>query len=139
MPLLPPVETTLRIIVGVWILLAGALKFQDYFGFVRIVRHSKLFPEVQANVIGHLMPFVEVFIGLALLLRIWVVPALVIILVKHVMAIIGVVILLVTKARLDNCGCYGSLFPTKLSWTRLIDNLIIVGLCLVLLVSVSVL
>jgi uncharacterized membrane protein YphA (DoxX/SURF4 family) len=52
---------------GVWIV-AGALKLPDPAGSVRAVRAYQLLPESVVPTIGHLLPLVEIVVGVCLVL-----------------------------------------------------------------------
>ncbi len=138
MALLPEVVTTLRLIIGIWIIVAGALKFQNYFGFIRTMKQSKLFGDRQATIVGYSYPFIEVLTGLAITLNTTLfIPALVIVFVKQILTSIGITLMIRREAKIENLGSYGTLIPTPLHWIRLVDHFIIAALCLILLVNVG--
>jgi len=135
MPLLPGIITTIRIILGLWIFLAGFLKFLDIHSFTSIMRETKLFNKMWSDLIGYIYPFLEMLIGLSLLLKTGVVVAVPLLFAKQMSSLIFLLMLLGQKRHLENCGCYGTFIPLPLKWTRLIDNGIILVLTLVLILS----
>ena len=57
-----------RLVVGVVGLVAGLSKFSDPAGTVRSVRAYRLLPEAIVPTVGHLLPSLEIVIGIALIL-----------------------------------------------------------------------
>lgn len=90
---------------GVW-LVAGALKIGDPAGSVRAVRAYQLLPESLVPLVGHLLPALEVGVGIALILGLltrWfaLVSALL-----FVAFIIGISSAWARGLQID-CGCFG--------------------------------
>ena len=62
----PPAAVLARLVVGgVWIV-AGAIKLPDPAGSVRAVRAYDLLPEAVVPTVGHLLPILEVVVGVCL-------------------------------------------------------------------------
>lgn len=57
-----------RLLVGVVWIVAGALKLPDPAASVRAVRAYSLLPESMVPITGHLLPVIEVVVGVALVL-----------------------------------------------------------------------
>ena len=74
---------------GVWVV-AGALKLPDPAASVRAVRAYDLLPETVVPTVGHLLPVVEVVVGLLLLLGLLTRPAAVVSSLLFVAFVIGI-------------------------------------------------
>ena len=88
---------------GVWIV-AGALKFPDPAASVRAVRAYELLPETVVPAVGHLLPVVEVVIGVALLVGLLTRPVAVV----SALLLVGFVVGIASARGLSiDCGCFG--------------------------------
>lgn len=95
-----------RVITGaVWVV-AGALKFSDPAGSVRAVRAYDLLPEGIIPTLGHLLPSVEIVIGLALLLGLLTRGAALVSAALLVAFIVGISSAWVRGLQIE-CGCFG--------------------------------
>jgi uncharacterized membrane protein YphA (DoxX/SURF4 family) len=90
---------------GVWIV-AGALKLPDPAASVRAVRAYDLLPEAVVPTVGHLLPVVEVVVGVLLVLGLLTRPAAVVSSLLFVAFIIGIASAWVRGMSID-CGCFG--------------------------------
>lgn len=91
---------------GVW-LWAGLIKLPDLASSVVAVRAYQLLPEAVVPAVGHLLPPLEVLIGLCLLLGIWVRPAALVSSLLFVGFIVAIASLWARGLEID-CGCFGS-------------------------------
>lgn len=90
---------------GVWIV-AGALKFPDPAASVRAVRAYDLLPEAIVPTVGHLLPVVEVVIGVALLLGLLTRPVAVVSALLFLAFVVGIALAWTRGLSID-CGCFG--------------------------------
>jgi len=90
---------------GVWIV-AGALKFPDPAASVRAVRAYDLLPETVVPAVGHLLPVVEVVIGVALLVGLLTRPVAVVSALLLVGFVVGIASAWARGLSID-CGCFG--------------------------------
>ncbi len=90
---------------GVWIV-AGALKLPHPADSVRAVRAYDLLPEAVVPAVGHLLPVVEVVIGLCLVLGVLVRGTSVVSALLFVAFIIGIASAWARGLSID-CGCFG--------------------------------
>lgn len=90
---------------GVWIV-AGALKLPDPAASVRAVRAYDLLPESVTPTFGHLLPIVEVVMGVALVLGLLTRGAAVISSLLFVMFIVGIASVWARGISIE-CGCFG--------------------------------
>jgi len=95
-----------RLVVGsVWVV-AGAIKLPHPADSVRAVRAYDLLPEAIVPAVGHLLPVLEVVIGLCLLLGVMVRGTSVVSAVLFVAFIIGISSAWARGLSID-CGCFG--------------------------------
>lgn len=95
-----------RLVVGgVWIA-AGAVKLPDPFASVQAVRAYELLPSSVAETVGHLLPVVEVVVGLALVVGVLARGAAVVSGVLFILFIIGIASVWARGIEID-CGCFG--------------------------------
>jgi uncharacterized membrane protein YphA (DoxX/SURF4 family) len=95
-----------RLVVGgVWIV-AGALKLPDPSASVRAVRAYRLLPEAIVPVVGHLLPLLEILVGVCLVLG----------LVTRVVGVLSALLLVAfitgissawARGLAIDCGCFG--------------------------------
>ena len=90
---------------GVWIV-AGALKLPDPSESVRAVRAYDLLPEAVVPTVGHLLPIVEVAVGLLLVVGLLTRPAAVVSSALFVAFIVGISAAWARGLQID-CGCFG--------------------------------
>ncbi len=90
---------------GVWIV-AGALKLPHPADSVRAVRAYDLLPEAVVPAVGHLLPVVEVVIGLCLVLGVMVRGMSVVSALLFIAFIIGIASAWARGLSID-CGCFG--------------------------------
>lgn len=93
------------VIGGVWIV-AGALKLPDPTESVRAVRAYDLLPETVVPTVGHLLPVLEVVLGLALVLGILTRGTAAASGLIFILFIIGIASVWVRGIDID-CGCFG--------------------------------
>lgn len=90
---------------GVWIV-AGALKLPDPYESVRAVRAYDLLPESIVPTVGHLLPVLEVVVGLALVLGLLTRGAAAVSALLFLAFIIGIASAWARGLQID-CGCFG--------------------------------
>ena len=90
---------------GVWIV-AGALKLPDPYASVRAVRAYDLLPESIVPTVGHLLPVLEVVIGLALVLGLLTRGAAVLSALLFAAFVVGISSAWARGLEID-CGCFG--------------------------------
>lgn len=100
------VGTVLRLVTGgVWVV-AGALKLPDPAASVRAVRAYDLLPESIVPSVGHLLPVVEVVIGVCLILGLLVRGVSAVSALLFLAFVIGIAAAWSRGLRID-CGCFG--------------------------------
>ncbi|CAM3522740.1 MauE/DoxX family redox-associated membrane protein [Nocardioides dubius] len=100
------IGTVLRLVVGgVWIV-AGAVKLPDPAESVRAVRAYDLLPESIVPTVGHLLPVVEIVVGVLLVLGVFVRLSAVVSALLFAAFIIGIASAWSRGLQID-CGCFG--------------------------------
>jgi uncharacterized membrane protein YphA (DoxX/SURF4 family) len=95
-----------RLVVGgVWVV-AGALKLPDPAGSVRAVRAYELLPESVVPAVGHLLPIVELLVGVCLVVGLLVRPMAVVSAVLFLAFVAGIASAWARGLSID-CGCFG--------------------------------
>jgi uncharacterized membrane protein YphA (DoxX/SURF4 family) len=95
-----------RLIVGLTFLVAGWDKFQDPAETVRDTRNFQLLPEAVVPTFGHLLPIVEMVLGLCLLLGLLTRPSGAVLAVLLVAFIVGISSAW-ARGLTIRCGCFG--------------------------------
>jgi uncharacterized membrane protein YphA (DoxX/SURF4 family) len=95
-----------RLILGGVLLVAGGLKVSDPYGSATSVRAYQMLPIDLANFLGFVLPFIEVGIGLLLIVGIWVRLAAIAGGALMVMFIVAIGQAWIRGISLD-CGCFG--------------------------------
>jgi uncharacterized membrane protein YphA (DoxX/SURF4 family) len=90
---------------GVWVV-AGALKLPDPAGSVRAVRAYDLLPESIVPTVGHLLPVVEIVVGLLLVLGLLTRAAAVVSSLLFLAFIVGIASAWARGLQIE-CGCFG--------------------------------
>jgi len=99
--------TAARLVVGGVFVVAGALKLPDPAAAVRAVRAYRLLPEALVAPVAFGLPVVEIAVGLALLLGVFVRTAAIASSVLLVVFIVGVGSAWARGLQID-CGCFGN-------------------------------
>jgi uncharacterized membrane protein YphA (DoxX/SURF4 family) len=103
----PWVATAARLVLGGVFVVAGALKIPDPAAAVRAVRAYRLLPEVLVAPVAFGLPVVEIAVGLALLLGVFVRTAAIAAAVLLVVFLVGVGSAWARGLQID-CGCFGN-------------------------------
>ncbi len=90
---------------GVWIV-AGVLKLPDPAASVRAVRAYDLLPEAVVPTVGHLLPVVEVLVGVLLVAGLLTRPVAVVSSLLFVAFVVGIASAWARGMSID-CGCFG--------------------------------
>lgn len=102
----PWITFAFRLILGGVLLVAGAIKVTDPYGSATSVRAYQILPVHLANFLGFVLPFIEVGIGILLIVGIWVRLSAIAGGALMVMFIIAIGQAWIRGISLD-CGCFG--------------------------------
>src|SRR3989338_6093438 len=104
-----------RILVGGLFLFSGASKLiEPYQNFLYVVQSYEVFPPFLAEISAHVVPWVEMFLGLFLVLGLylpWVLRALLLFIASFI-AIVGQAI--IRNLPIKECGCFGEFLSLPL-------------------------
>lgn len=112
-----------RILLGCFFIVSGLEKLiTPYQNFLYVVQSYELFPDTLEIFIVHTVPWIELFLGLFLVLGLWLRYVFVgqMILISSFILILGQA--LVRNLPIDECGCFGELISFPLHITILIDS-----------------
>ena len=126
-----------RLLIG-GVLLASALgKSLDLNGFVDVLITYQLFPS------WSLRPVALSIIGIEWILAVWILSGwhlstgALLALMLNGLFTVGLIVTLFRGLDLPNCGCYGVFFPQPLRWYSPLEDLVLVGICYAMHVSVK--
>jgi thiol-disulfide isomerase/thioredoxin len=124
----------LRMILGSVFIVAAAAKIQDIGKFVRTVVSYGILPVSLAHLYGNVIPWVELFIGCALILGV---------LVRFAAALLAPLVIsfiIAGSSALQhtigvNCGCFGTFLALSHPFSLILDGLILIAAFILLLNS----
>lgn len=124
--------TFLRFLIALVLMAAGSGKMFDLPGFVQVLRTYRFFPN------DLLWPVASAVAGVELLLALWLISGR--FLVRGAQASIALhgiyaawaVFILLRGKPILNCGCFGSFLARPLSWTTVVEDLVMVALSVAL-------
>ncbi|MCB9757473.1 MAG: DoxX family membrane protein [Candidatus Omnitrophica bacterium] len=121
----------LRVLIGSLFVVIGITKIMEpYQNFLYVVQGYEILPAMLENIVARVFPWIELFLGLFLVLGLWlkwVLRAFVLM----IMTFIGIISqALIRKLPLEYCGCFGGLFSSDIHHTLILD------ICLLLLTIV---
>jgi len=124
---------SLRMVVGLFFVVVSAEKLvHPYQNFLYVVQSYQVFPPFLEEVIARTIPWAEFFLGLFLVLGLW----LGVVLRSFIILLAGFIIIvsqaLIRQLPLDDCGCFGGLIKLPLWGTGMLD----IGLLIFLIVLV---
>ena len=116
------IAVVLRVLIGVFFVVVAAEKLlSPYENFLFVIQGYDVFPPFLARLTAITAPWVEFFLGVFLVLGLWLKPVL-----RLMLLMTGAFILLLGQAIFRNlpmqdCGCYGELLSIPLHVSILID------------------
>lgn len=119
----------LRVLIGSLFVVIGITKIMEpYQNFLYVVQGYEILPAMLENIVAQVFPWVEFFLGLFLILGLWLKWVLRAFLLMMI-AFIGIISqALIRKLPLEYCGCFGGLFSSDIHHTFILD------VCLLLLI-----
>lgn len=121
-----------RLLIG-GVLLASALgKSLDLPGFVDVLDTYRLFPNWSSWLFALGITGIEWALAVWILIGWQLSTGALIALSLNGLYAVGLVVTLLRGLDLPNCGCYGVFFPQPLRWYSPLEDLVLVGICLVL-------
>ena len=123
-----------RIVVGILLISSGGLKVFDLRGFRRIVAFYGILPPWFLSS-AYVLPLIEVGTGAALLFTSYTLYASIAAEILLINAVLFLVVGLLKKKKMENCGCFGTYFKVSLSWWEVAEDVIWIVLNTVVLFS----
>ena len=125
----------IRFLLAAILIFSGLLKLPDLKGFFVIVVQYNLVKGRLAKFLAYSLPFVEIIVGILLILKLFLSIVSFIALLLIVTATAGVVYAYLKNNRLDNCGCYGTKINVPINTKKIIQNIILIAISLYLFLS----
>ncbi len=112
----------LRVLIGIFFVVIAVDKlFEPYQNFLYAVQGYSIFPAILEEIVARVFPWVELFLGLFLILGLWLKWTLRSFLVIVFLFILIILQALVRGIQLDTCGCFGGLFAAEIHQTLIVD------------------
>lgn len=129
------VEGVARLLLAIFFLFSGGSKLVDVAGFVRIAVSYRLFRgrERSVRLLAFLLPVTELVAGALLVFDVFPRPVLFYLLVSLVGYTVLLAVQLLWGGRMENCGCYGTVVPVRVSWWQVAKNLVLIVVTALLL------
>jgi len=125
-----------QLAVGAIFLASGLAKIGDIGAFAQQVHNFRLSPVFAENLIAMSLPWIELMAALALLLKVR--PRSAALITSFMMVVFTVAVAVALSRGLDfECGCFGTGDATRVGWTKLFQNVGMLGLSLIALVRSS--
>lgn len=124
------IETAARWFIGLIFIYAGYYKIIAPAEFAKMIYGYGLFPGELINLIAIVLPFIELFTGLMLIVGVWTRSAMLIINILLILFILLISINLIRGHQFD-CGCFSAaadLFSAETPWKTLIRDLILISM-----------
>lgn len=122
-----------RILLGILFTTTGMLKLPDLHGFYIILLTYNMFPKWLARISAIVLPFAELILGFLLLTGIMPLPVISVTLLFLIQSTLIVCIALIKKQNIENCGCYGTMFVSPVTWKKLVENIVWIVLAVTVL------
>lgn len=123
-----------RIVIGILLIISGGSKLFDLKGFRRIVAFYGILPAWLLSS-AYIMPFLELGAGVALLFTPFTFYASLVAEILLVNAVLFLIIGLLKKKKMENCGCFGTYIKIPLSWWEVAEDFVWIALNTVVLFS----
>jgi hypothetical protein len=113
-------------LIGLFLIFVGTQKLiQPYQNFLVVVQGYQLLSPLLEEIVARVGPWVEVLLGVFLLVGLWLNWTL-----KACLALFAVFIVFIAQALirglpLEDCGCFGEILTLKLPVTLVIDSLLL--------------
>lgn len=121
----PLLSLVMRVVIAAVFIFAGLTKINQPGDFAFAIQNYQIIPPNLTNLLAVILPWLEIFCGLALLLGYYVRGSAMILSGLTVVFIISVSRALISGLEID-CGCYGNSSPLT-SWKLLEDGLILLA------------
>ena len=126
-----------RAFVGLVLVATGLGKLLDLPGFVHVVAQYDLMPSLGDHLVAYTLPLVELATGACLLAGFQLRTAATSAVALHILLVSVVAVTLRRGIHVANCGCFGVFLARPLGPQTLIEDLVMLGLSLLVLWRVA--
>ena len=113
---------TFRVMIGILFIYSGVIKVSYPGEFAFAVQNYQLIPDAWTNLVAIVLPWMEIYSGLFLLIGIY--PRASALVISLLMLVFILALILAIIRGLDiNCGCYGK--ETPVDWQKIGEDILI--------------
>ncbi len=123
-----------KVIVGLVFVISGIIKISNPHEFVEAVNNFKMLPPVTVNLFVIIIPWMEFASGLLLMFNIFPKETVTIITGLLIIFTIAIVVAMI-RSLTFSCGCFGNIFPQDVGFLKILENLILLGLAINILIN----
>ncbi|MBI5102710.1 MAG: DoxX family membrane protein [Nitrospirae bacterium] len=130
-----------RLLIGGIFLISGLAKISDPARFILTLREFRLFPEVIVPLAAIWLPWLEVLLGLCVLLGILQRTSALLLACLNA-GFLAAIVSVMARGIVVDCGCFGMLadmlgLPDMADMKAVVRNVVIIGLCLLIFFSTN--
>ncbi|HSD62837.1 MAG TPA: MauE/DoxX family redox-associated membrane protein [Ignavibacteriaceae bacterium] len=115
---------TIRVILGFLFIFSALTKMTDLDYFVKSIQNYKILPDESLNLFALIIPWMEIIIGIFLLVGLFVKESALLGSLLMVVFIAAIIIALARGLNID-CGCFGTADGSKVGVQKLLEDFII--------------
>lgn len=115
-----------RILIGILLIVSSSEKLiGPYQNFLYVVQNYQLLPGFLENVVARIFPWIELFVGVFLVLGLWLKAVLRAALVLLMIFIVVVAQALLRHLDIAECGCFGGLISVPPAKVMIFDSILL--------------
>lgn len=115
----------LRMFVSVVYLVSGAVKIFDVFGFYRVLKSYRMFPEIWCELASYFLPPFQIVVGVLLFTKSFPFVVLFLVSLLQLFLVFLSIFALKKRGQVANCGVLGTAVRVKLSWMIVFFNIVL--------------
>ena len=113
-----------RLVLGIVFIYAAIDKISDPYTFAVDIRNYRILPDIFSNFFALILPWIELFCGLFLIIGIFIRSSAIIIAAMLMVFILAISLAMIRGLNID-CGCYHTMGEsTKIGYNKLIEDFI---------------
>ena len=121
----------IRILIALVFIIASIEKIADPFDFANDIKNYDILSNFLINITAIILPWVELFVGLMILLGIKIKANSILVIIMLLIFNIAVFSAWMRGLNID-CGCYGDVAHQTVGWQKLLENFLLIGLSFIL-------
>ncbi len=118
----PTVALIIRILLALLFIITGILKAKNLKKFFIVVVSFDVLKGKLAKLFAYTLPFAEIIVGILVMFNLYPVWSSGLLLLMIVVSTLGVVIALIKRQKIDDCGCYGGALKIPVTWKKVGEN-----------------